>query len=128
MMTEMGLEFNSTQKGKIKTSENLVYMIFLFFIVIPPIMAFMITVPWDPNHALITDIQEIEVKLQISHIPFLVLFTWFTINMAGVIQLATVMTVASKQLVNVCISCLVKQSECLQINKANWVVVEFRLR
>ncbi len=110
MMIQRRLEFDAKRLKKIKASERLVYGLFLMFITIPPLMAIMITIPWEPNHALIKDTLEIDVKLQLTHIPFLVLLTWFAINIGGIIQLFATMMVASMQILDVCISCMEPQN------------------
>ncbi len=86
MMIKRRLELDDGKKRKLKISESLMYLVFLKFLIVPPAMAIMITIPWEPTHALLKDLFEIDVKLQFSHIPFLVVVTWFAINIAGLLH------------------------------------------
>lgn len=120
MMIKRGLAFDRTKKQQIQRREGLIYAIFLAFIVGPLVMSFMITIPWEPTHALIQDVLEVEVKLQLSHAPFLIIILWFAINIGGVIQLATTMVFATMQITEICISSMspLKVTQVVSIKRA----------
>ncbi len=124
MMIERQIELDGDKKRKIKFSESLMHLLFLEFLIVPPAMAIMITIPWEPTHALLKDLFEIDVKLQVSHIPFLVVVTWFAINIGGVLQLYATMIVASLQILDVCISCMLPQNVNRMLTRAGKIGYE----